>query len=176
MAHINGMIHMMNSLHANINTCSSGLIDLNKRIKEIEANRIEGPVSPAPVPEPVEIPTIADIVREVVPLLKADNDALRAKVLALEAALARERTLIESTVLAKAEEFVRRIVRERVTAESDAITERLKAHVDEQLLQEKEREPDIDAISIAFSDVQSKSGGAKRRAGPKKNQTIIDVE
>lgn len=186
MAHINGMMFMMNSLSANIASCNANIMDLNKRVHDIQATKPATIIAPAPEATPTPRPTAADIVKEVVPLLKADMDALRAKVAALEGVVARERALIESTVLAKAEEFVRRIVRERVATESDAITARIRAHVDEYLERERDLQRDLqrdlerdaDAISLTASEAPSKAG-ARKRAGPAKslkNQGTINVE
>ena len=142
---------MMNSLHANINNCNANYLDITNRIKEIQSNKVDVVTT---------TPAASDV-------LKADIDAIRTKLVMLENTMAKERTLIEQTVIAKMEEFVKRVVRERITIESDVITDKIRAHVDEHLV-----DRDMDTMSIAQSETPGKSS---RKRTMKKN-VAIDVE
>lgn len=165
MAHINGIVYMVNSLHGSIAGCNSSIIELNKRLSEVEGKGSLPLTNPGP--------TSHDVVSEVLPLVRAELEGIRSKLATVETfakdALSKERAIIESIVMARTEELVKNLVRERVAAECEAVADKVLAQVEEKL-----ETPDFDTLSITQSEapIRRAPTAPKKRGAYKKS---IDV-
>ena len=153
MAHINGLINMMNGLSSKTENHSQIMRELsNKVLKLEEANKQKQ--------EPIQSQTSTH-------LLTRENDTaiseIRNNIIQIEKTLrdtiSKERMLIENTVMAKAEELVKKIVSEKVSCETQLIASEMKM-----LIQEM-HDQDSDTMSLAQSEIRSitqkKKGGKK---------------
>jgi hypothetical protein len=152
MAHINGVMSIINGMRTNINSLVTGLYELSVRISNLESGAASH-----------TSPDLGDI--------RCETDMLKAKVLALEGAAAKERALTEATILAKTEDLVKRVIKEHIAAESQAIADTVKAYVDEQL----EQHANDDTASVAMSEM---IGGTIKRRGrqPSRKPAALTVE
>ncbi len=144
MAHINGLINIMNCLSNKAENHAHIMRELSNKVNKLEeANKPHTQV------------------------LTKDNDAdlseIRNNITLIEKNLretiSKERMLIENTVMAKAEELVKRIVSEKVSSETQLIASEMK------MLIQDMRDQDSDTMSIAQSEIRSitqkKKGGKK---------------
>lgn len=144
MAHINGLINIMNGLSNKAENHAQIMRELSNKVNKLE--------------EANKPPT---------QMLTRDNDAalsdIRNNITQIEKNLremiSKERMLIENTVMAKAEELVKRIVSEKVSSETQLIASEMK------MLIQDMRDQDSDTMSIAQSEIRSitqkKKGGKK---------------
>lgn len=174
MAHINGIVNMMNSLQYSISNCNSTIMDVLSRLKIIEDNTIN---APPPISTPLPQAQIQSQHDHLIPILKSDLDTLRSKLVHLESVvrdvvvtrdLGKERAIIENTVTAKVEESIKLMLRERVASETQTIMNTLKTYIDEQMEQQRERDMS-DVVSVAPS---MSSGRGGKRGGKKQ---ILDI-
>lgn len=173
MSNMNGIVAMMNSLQHSLNTCTNSLYELTSRIASIEA-QITSPLHQATAP-----PQQDHSIREDLTALKnklmqvhVELDAFKTQT---KDSIAKERTLVEATVIAKAEELVKRVVRERVQNEMKDLMDNVKAYVDDQITASHAanmatiESREFDAVSIALSE---STGGKRGRRALKKINTI----
>lgn len=172
MAHINGIVNMVNSLQCSIGNCNSTIMDVLHRVKTIEEHTTTSITPTAHPPQATNDPTIQ--------ALKNDLETLRTKLNHLESVvreavvsrdIGKERSIIENTVTAKVEESIKLMLREKVANETQVIMNALRTYVDEQL--ELKVGDTADSISIAPS--AATTGGGSRRRGGKAKHNSLDV-
>lgn len=153
MAHLLHVINIINNMSSKIENNTISIREINKKMMEGNVTAIAKSVmidTPPPPPpfKGVEESTIEEIRNSIAQLEKNINDKIM-----------KERMLIENTIMAKAEELVKRIVSEKVASETQLISSEIKMYVNELHDQES------DTMSIAQSEIKSitqkKKGGKK---------------
>jgi hypothetical protein len=143
--YINGLINIVNTLSCNIDKNNNMLQQLALKVSQIEGEKNN---SQTPIVVDNNEGALVDIRNTVSQLEKSLRDTI-----------CKERMIIENTVMAKAEELVKRIVSEKVSSETQLIASEMKMMINEL------RDQDSDTMSLAQTEIRSlthkKKGGKK---------------
>ena len=143
MAHMNGLINIINNMSVSINEITQKIRKLEEKI----TNRNDSDVD------------------DVYPI-ESEIDNLKLKIERLEhdirELVSKERMIIENSIMLKTEEIIKRLVKEKVSIESEMLFNDVKNYVNE-IMNES------DNISVAQSEIKSLT---QKKKGPMKKLSM----